>query len=562
MPTAESNPPVSAVRARRRGASRVGLVLAFGASAVAVALVSWVFVRMLERKREARAPYLKLAEVSEVSTDPRPWGANFPHHYEAYKQTAGDRFYGGSSALPESKLDQHPWLRRLYAGYAFSLDYREARGHAYMLYDQGVTERVTKKPQAGACLHCHASTNVLYRKIGREALGRPSDEAALAAEFDMEAVIRGFEELSTRPYGEVQALLQSMPDGTRDGATGPFPQPPRGGFTGEFAGHPVAHPEGTVGDMHPVSCVDCHDPGNMAIRVTRPGFVRGIRALAESDAPVPHIPSIERWRRSDRGRPYDPNEDATRQEMRSFVCGQCHVEYYCATKDILQFPWGKGLRMEDMEAVWEENTFPDGSPFADYKHGETGARTFKVQHPEFELWSQGVHAQSGVSCADCHMPYERVGAMKLSSHDVKSPMERVDVACQTCHHVPEQDLRARVEGIQARTQDLMARAGNALTAMLDAILEAKAAGATEAELAPIHALQRKATWRLDFVSSENSRGFHAPQESARILGESIDYSRQAEAAALRLRAGAAPATSGLPREGVLGVSRPGDAPPK
>ena len=171
MPTAESNPPASPVRARRRGASRVGLVLAFGASAVAVALVSWVFVRMLERKREARAPYLKLAEVSEVSTDPRPWGANFPHHYEAYKQTAGDRFYGGSSALPESKLDQHPWLRRLYAGYAFSLDYREARGHAYMLYDQGVTERVTKKPQAGACLHCHASTNVLWRGPSALAVG-------------------------------------------------------------------------------------------------------------------------------------------------------------------------------------------------------------------------------------------------------------------------------------------------------------------------------------------------------------------------------------------------------
>ena len=72
--------------------------------------------------------------------------------------TAGDKFYGGASAMPESKLEEQPWLKRLYAGYAFSIDYREARGHAYMLYDQGVTERVTKKPQAGACLHCHAST--------------------------------------------------------------------------------------------------------------------------------------------------------------------------------------------------------------------------------------------------------------------------------------------------------------------------------------------------------------------------------------------------------------------
>jgi nitrite reductase (cytochrome c-552) len=542
-----------------RGRAR-GLLLVFLASVVGTALVTWVLVRMLERKHEARRTYVELADVSELSTDPRPWGVNFPHHYEAYTKTAGDRFYGGSSALPESKLLQSPWLKRLYAGYAFSLDYREARGHAYMLFDQGVTERVTKKPQAGACLHCHASANVLYRKTGLEALGKQHDEAALAASFDMEAVVRGFQELSTKPYGEVLGLLQGVPDGTRDGQTGPFPQPPKGGFTGELAGHPVNEPDGTIGDAHPVSCVDCHDPDSMRIRVTRPGFVLGIRALAESDAPVPHIPSIERWRRSDRGRVYDPNEDATRQEMRSFVCGQCHVEYYCGTQDVLQFPWGHGLRMEDMERVWEEKRFPDGSAFRDFVHGETGAPTFKVQHPEFELWSQGVHAQSGVACADCHMPYERVGAMKLSSHDVKSPMFRVDVSCQTCHRVPEAELRARVDTIQGKTLQLMDRAANAMTAMLDAILEAKAAGATESALAPVLELQRKATWRLDFISSENSRGFHAPQEAARILGESIDYSRQAEAAALRLRAGAAPATEGLAREPVQGVSRPEDKP--
>jgi nitrite reductase (cytochrome c-552) len=43
--------------------------------------------------------------------------------------------------------------------------------------------------------------------------------------------------------------------------------------------------------------------------------------------------------------------------------------------------------------------------------------------------------------------------------------------------------------------------------------------------------QRKAQWRLDFVAAENSTGFHAPAEAARILGESIDYSRQAQLAA-------------------------------
>lgn len=536
------------------------LMLLFAAAAVGTAAVTYVLVQMFTRKEEARTTFVKLVDVTEVSTDPRPWGINFPHHYEDYLATAGDRFYGGSSAMPESKLDKHPWLRRLYAGYAFSLDYRDARGHAYMLYDQGVTERVTEKPQAGACLHCHGSVNVLYRKAGLEALGRPADEAALAAAFDTEAVVRGFQELSRKPYAEVFALLQAVPDGTRDGQEGPFPQPPLGGFEGRLAGHPVPETEGTVGDAHPVSCVDCHDPADMGIRVTRPGFMLGIQALAQSDAPVPHLPSIERWRRSDRGRPYDPNEDASRQEMRSFVCGQCHVEYYCATKDTLQFPWAHGLKAEDLERVWEEKVFPDGTPFFDYKHGETGAPTYKVQHPEFELWSQGVHAQAGVSCADCHMPYERVGAMKLSSHKVTSPLERLDTACQTCHHVPERELAQRITTIQGRTQELTERAAAAMTEMLDAIREAQAAGATAEQLAEVFVLQRKATWRLDYISSENSRGFHADQESARILAESIDYSRRATMAALRLRTGAAPSTASLPIEPVTGVTPEGEAP--
>jgi formate-dependent nitrite reductase cytochrome c552 subunit len=86
--------------------------------------------------------------------------------------------------LPESKLDRQPWLRRLYAGYAFSLDCREARGHAYMLYDQSVTERVTQRPQAGACLHCHASATAMYRRVGLGAMGLPAGEEQLADVFE------------------------------------------------------------------------------------------------------------------------------------------------------------------------------------------------------------------------------------------------------------------------------------------------------------------------------------------------------------------------------------------
>lgn len=159
------------------------------------------------------------------------------------------------------------------------------------------------------------------------------------------------------------------------------------------------------------------------------------------------------------------------------------------------------------------------------------------------MWSQGIHARSGVSCVDCHMPYQRVGAAKVSSHNVRSPLENINASCQNCHQNSEVELAQRIETIQLRNQRLLERAGLAMTEMLDAIVEAKAAGADEQRLQEIYALQRKAMWRLDFISSENSAGFHADQEAARILGESIDYSRQAQAAALRLRATSPPPDS-------------------
>lgn len=535
----------------KRSSAWFFLLLAI-ASGVGCFLVATLLFNIFERKQEAKEPFVQLVSLDELTTDPQPWGTNWPDQFDGYKATAGDKFYGGSSAMPESKLDQQPWLKRLYAGYAFSIDYREARGHAYMLYDQGVTERVTKRQQSGACLHCHASIIPTYRRVGLEAMSQPADEKALAEDFNWPAVMKGFETVSTKPYEEVFAELQKTPDGTSDDST-VFEMPPPGGFDAEPALNEAEHPHADLGNAHPVSCIDCHDPKSMHIRVTRPGFMVGIAALAESDEPTPHLPSIEKWRRGDRKQPYNPNLDASRQEMRSFTCGQCHVEYYCANKMTLTFPWGNGLKAEQLEQFWDEQEFPDGSDFFDYKHGETGAEVYKVQHPEFELWSQGVHAAAGVSCADCHMPYQRVGAKKISSHNVQSPMKTVNTSCQTCHKVPEDDLRYRVDTIQQRTSTMLERAAAAMTDMLDAIREAQAGDATDEQLAELFDLQRKAMWRIDYISSENSKGFHASQEAMRILGESIDYSRQAQAKANRLRAPEPPEVDS-PTEPVLGVS--------
>jgi nitrite reductase (cytochrome c-552) len=502
--------------------------------------VTALLVTIFEHRQEAHTPFVRLVDVNEMSTDPVPWGTNWPSQFDSYRRTVDmeETEFGGSSAMPASKLEANPWLRRLYAGYAFSLDYREARGHAYMLYDQEVTERVTKQPQSGACVHCHASVIPTYRRLGLEALGEkdadaktPFDKLGAARQadgFNWPAVMKGFELASAMDYVSMHAAV-------------------------------LATPDDTPGEAHPVGCLDCHDPTTMQVRVTRPGFVRGIAALAESDDRVPHLPSIERWRAGDRSRPYDPNVDATRQEMRSFVCGQCHVEYYCGPKETLFFPWNKGLKVEQIEATYDEHKFPDGSQFYDFEHGETKAHVLKAQHPEFELWSQGVHARSGVACADCHMPYERIGAMKVSSHWVRSPLLNINNACQTCHNVPEDELRDKVATIQGRTKSQLDRAAKAMTDMLDAIREAEAAGATPEQLAPIFELQKRAMWRLDFISSENSMGFHADQEAMRILGESIDYSRQAASAALRLRAPAAPTPTRevVPVEGVTPSDKSG-----
>jgi nitrite reductase (cytochrome c-552) len=163
----------------------------------------------------------------------------------------------------------------------------------------------------------------------------------------------------------------------------------------------------------------------------------------------------------------------------------------------------------------------------------------KAQHPEFETWSQGIHARSGVACADCHMPYLREGAIKVSDHHVRSPILNVARACQPCHPYGEEEIKGRVERLQDRTKDLMIRAEEATLACIRSVDAARKGGASDASLEDAMALHRKAQWRLDFVAAENSMGFHASQETARILGEAIDYARQGEVAAIRVKAPAA-----------------------
>jgi nitrite reductase (cytochrome c-552) len=70
----------------------------------------------------------------------------------------------------------------------------------------------------------------------------------------------------------------------------------------------------------------------------------------------------------------------------------------------------------------------------------------------------------------------------------------------------------------------------ALMALIADLKSAKEVGVSDGDLATARYLQRRAQFYLDFVEAENSTGFHAPQEAARILGESLNYSRQGQIA--------------------------------
>ena len=463
MNTPNPSPSHSRLNVRFFLAAAVSSLVAVGALVL--------LMNIFERKQEAKNPFFRVVDLTDETTDPAVWGKNFPMQYDDYRRTVDmvRTRHGGSDALPrtpteadprsivaQSKIEEDTRLKRMWAGYAFAADFREERGHAYMLEDQAYTERQRVAKQPGACLNCHASMYTAYRKVGD---GDP---------------FAGFAKLCAMPYAEAAKHVE-----------------------------------------HPISCIDCHDPATMALRVSRPAFIEGMRNLKASQGV----------------KDYDVNRDATRQEMRSFVCGQCHVEYYFkGSEKRLTYPWHNGLKVEQIAAYY------DNAGFKDWTHADTGAPALKAQHPEFEMWNQGIHARSGVACADCHMPYKREGAHKISTHHVRSPLLDINRSCQTCHKWPEQELRARVETIQDRTYKLRNVAMDALMELIDDLKAAKAAGAGDEQLKAAREAQRHAQFYLDFVEAENSTGFHAPDESARILGESIDFSRRGQNSLRRLPA--------------------------
>lgn len=386
-----------------------------------------------------------LIEIADKEPDSSKWGVNFPNQWTTFKLTESNNTrtkYGGSA--PISKLEEDPRLVTLFAGYPFSKDYNEERGHMQALEDVNATQRLnldasSPKRTPGTCYSCKSSSN-------------PS----LWQEMGMAAYDQTF-------FGDLSAKV-----------------------------------------TQPIGCANCHEAGAMRLVVTNPALEEALEAQGKD------------W------------TTFTRQEMRTVVCANCHVEYYFAGEGkYLTFPWDNGRQIEAISQYYQELAF------SDWQHPDSGAAMIKMQHPEFELYTnESTHYKAGVACADCHMPYTRDGAAKFSNHNVQSPLLNADAACGQCH-TDVSYATGRVATIQAQVRQAMDSAEDAIIAAIEAIKIAAAnPGANTQALDEARNLHREAQLRWDFIAAENSMGFHNPEEALRILGHAIDLGRQAQLKAI------------------------------
>lgn len=407
-----------------------------------------------ERRAEAIFAYAPKVKLNEFEPRNEVWGKNHPWQYESYRKTQESDFrtpHGGNAMM--DMLEEHPELVVLWAGYAFSKDYNQGRGHSHAVEDTRNTLR-TGGPMAPD-------------------VGMPST-------------------CWTCKSPDVPRMMNQM-------------------GVGEFYNTTWA----ALGDEihNSIGCADCHNPETMDLAISRPGLIEAYEVMGK-----------------------DINQ-ATHQEMRSLVCAQCHVEYYFDKKypgsegaNYLVFPWHKGKGAEDMLAYFDE------IGFSDWTHAVSKAPMVKVQHPDYELYAHGIHAERGVSCADCHMPYISEGGLKYSNHHVTSPLKYVSQACQTCHRESESTLMKNVFDRQDKIAEVRKQAE---VQLVRAHVEAKAAwdaGATEAEMKDILYKIRAAQWYWDFIAASHGGSFHAPVESGRILGKAVNTAQEARVMLARVLA--------------------------
>ena len=404
----------------------------FFATVIIVFFIGLLASSIVERRSEAQLYFQMVSPIPEWEPDNAVWGENFPRQYESYMKTADTSFrskYAGSAMI--DYLEQYPELVVMWAGYPFSRDYNQGRGHYYALTDVRNSLRTTG-PMPATCWTCKSTD-----------------------------VPRLMNEMGVAEY--YAGTLMDL-------------------------GHEV---------QNHIGCQDCHDPLTMNLRITRP-------ALAEAFA-----------------RQGIDIEKATHQEMRSLVCAQCHVEYYFGENNYLIFPWDKGYSADSMEA------YKDSVQHTDWVHSLSRAPMIKAQHPDYELYKTGIHAQRGVACADCHMPYKREGGIKFTYHHITSPLQNIESTCQVCHRESEATLLANVYERQDKISELRRIVEKNLAQLHVEAGKAWDFGATEDEMNDVLQLIRHAQWRWDWVAAANGYGIHSPNEALRVLGTSIQKSQEA-----------------------------------
>ncbi len=286
----------------------------------------------------------------------------------------------------------------------------------------------------------------------------------------------------------------------------------------DYYAHPYKEVLAKVPEQHRtlgVACIDCHDNKDMSLRISR-GFTLGA-ALKTIGV---------------------DQDKLTRQEMRTMVCAQCHVTYVVQKdKDMhstaVFFPW-QGSTWGNISIENIIKKIRSDPSYGEWKQSVTGFKLAFIRHPEFEMLSNNsVHWKAGASCADCHMPYTKVGVNKVSNHRVMSPLKNDMRPCMQCHTESAEWLKGQVIAIQDRTVSLLIRSGYA-TATAAKLFEI-ANKAQESGKKIDQALYDKAKdyyeeafYRNVYVGAENSVGFHNPTEAMRILGDSTAFALKSE----------------------------------
>jgi len=427
--------------------------LIFAITAVVVFSLGMLASSVTERKAEEAYVYKPKVKLSEWETRNEVWGENFQRQYQSYIKTSDTSFrskYNGNAMIDMLEVD--PRLVVLWAGYGFSKDYNQGRGHFYAVEDILNTLRTggptgpDDGPMPATCWTCKGP--------------------------------------------DVPRLMNDMG--------------PTEFYKGKWAakGHEI---------VNHIGCADCHDPESMNLTLTRPALVEALERQGKDVNSFSH------------------------QEMRSLVCAQCHSEYYFNKKNkyeegvpYLTFPWDNGFSVEAMEKYY------DDIEFKDWTHKLSKAPMLKAQHPGYEVYMTGIHAERGVSCADCHMPYKTEGGQKFTNHQMQSPLNNIANSCQVCHR---EEADVLVKNVYDRQDKIIGNRDKLEELIVRAHVEAKQAwdwGATDDQMKDILQGIRHAQWRWDYAAASHGGSFHSPVEIGRVISTGLTEAQETRIKLARL----------------------------